>query len=98
MLVSDNSIHRRRSPRLSHRYSSQPPETTSSHPLVESRRSLRPSASVEPANILDESGQSVPPFFYGDEPQEPVNEAIDQLRTHILHHGLPEHLYGVFMC
>lgn len=91
------SEHRRRSPRLSQRYSSQPPETTSSHPLVESRRSLRPFASVEPANILDESGQSVPPSFYGDEPEDPVKEADGPLHSHILQHGLPEHLYGVII-
>ena len=93
--MSDLSIYRRRSPRLSQRYSSQPPETTSSHPLIESRRSLRPSASVEPANILDESGQSVPPFFYGDEPEEPIKEADGPLHSHTLQHGLPKHLYGV---
>ena len=79
---------------MSQRYSSQPPETTSSHPLIESRRRLRPSASVEPANILDESGQSVPPSFYGDEPIEPIKEADDPLHSHTLQHGLPEHLYG----
>ena len=89
------SDHPRRSPRLSQRYSSQPPEMTSSHPLVQSRRCLRPSASVEPASILDESGQSVPPCFYGDMPEQPIKEADGPLHSHTLQHGLPEHLYGM---
>ena len=65
---------------------------TSSHVSIKSRRSLRPSASVEPANILDESGQSVPPSFYGDEPVQ--KGADDPQRSQ---HGLPEHLYGVYI-
>ena len=88
-LLSDHSV--RRSPRLSQRFS-QPPEITSSHPLVESRRSLRSTASAGPVNILDESGQSVPPSFYGDEPEELARK---RTTVDISQRGLPEHLYGM---
>ena len=92
-LFSDLSI--RRSPRLSQRYS-QPPESTSLHPLVESRRSLRSTASVGPTNILDESGQSVPPSFYGDELEERIQKNVhDPSNSYISRQGLPEHLYGM---
>ena len=92
-MLSEHSV--RRSPRLSQRFS-QPPETTSSHPLVESRRSLRSTVSVEPRDILNESGQTVPPSFYGDGLEQHTRKATagEHLHSYVSQRGLPEHLYG----
>ena len=94
-ILSDFSVGVRRSPRLSQRYS-QPPELTSSHPLVESRRSLRSTASVGPPSILNESGQSVPPSFYDNESEDHMQTVTeDTLRSYTSQQGLPKHLYGM---